>query len=197
MHQLSGFSGIIFYSTELFTEGKDGVNAERKARIGTLGIGIMCFLGTAVGIPVTKWFTRKFIFLVGQVMIFLCLLFLGIFAIIDSQVLLTIAALAISFCFNMTMAGLMWLYTSEILPTKGTSLVGMVNLIGALGIGACTNLLFELLSPPGFYFTFSGIQIITFVFIFIFVKETKGKTKDECLKVYYKDMKIQNSNDIE
>jgi MFS family permease len=179
MQQLSGFLGIQFYSIELFTEGKNGVDAEEKARIGTLGIGIMCFIGCACGIPATKYFSRRFIFLAGQVSLCLCHLFLGIFTIIDSQILVIFAALAISFFFNISMAGLMWLYTSEILPTKGTSLVGIVNLITGTAIGAFTNLLFELLTPPGFYFTFSGIQIITFVFIFVFVKETKGKTKDE------------------
>lgn len=41
--QLTGINGVIFDSNEIFTHGKNGLSADKAARIGTFSIGKMVY----------------------------------------------------------------------------------------------------------------------------------------------------------
>ena len=61
----------------------------------------------------------------------------------------------------------------------------MNNLSGLL-FGGMVNIFFNILTPPGVYMWFIALQIFSASFIYYFVKETKGLSKEECESLYQK-----------
>ena len=47
-----------------------------------------------------------------------------------------------------------------------------------------TNQLILAISAAGFYFLMAAFQIAAIAFIIVFLKETKGKSKEECEMLY-------------
>ena len=47
-----------------------------------------------------------------------------------------------------------------------------------------TNQLILAISAAGFYFLMAAFQVLAVVFVCVFLKETKGKTKEECETLY-------------
>ena len=47
-----------------------------------------------------------------------------------------------------------------------------------------TNQLIIAISAAGYYFLMSVLQVLAVIFVCVFLKETKGKTKEECEMLY-------------
>jgi hypothetical protein len=86
MHQTSAVSAVIFYSNEIFTEGEKGNNAEVRARIGTLLVGIATFIAGGVSIPILKYFKRTTIMTVNTIVMMVCHASSAICALFDADV---------------------------------------------------------------------------------------------------------------
>jgi hypothetical protein len=72
-----------------------------------------------------------------------------------------------------------WPYASQLLSPPGFSLASLVLWSCVLFMATCTNLMFEFFTVPYTFFGFSAITFLgAFVFI-IFMKETKGVSKDD------------------
>jgi magnesium-transporting ATPase (P-type) len=88
------------------------------------------------------------------------------------------------YTFNATFGSMLWLYVSEILGPKGLSLVAFINLVFTVIFGCCGNIFFKLLTAAGVYLSLFFIQIVCIFFIYQYVVETRGRTKEECEKLY-------------
>ena len=88
------------------------------------------------------------------------------------------------FAFNISIGGLLWAYIAEILSPKGIWIAAQINWIGAFMFGSTANLFFKLLGPSVVYASYAGVQLISFLFISIFIKETKGLNKLEWEQLY-------------
>jgi hypothetical protein len=73
----------------------------------------------------------------------------------------------------------MWIYASAVLDGFGMSIVTLVNMIFLWIFASFSNFGFDYLTVPGFYFFLAFIQIFPIVFLIFYVKDTKGKTKEE------------------
>jgi len=49
---------VVFFSNEIFIVGNTGFDAAYSARVGTLLVGVVGFLGTGLSIPLQKYFGR-------------------------------------------------------------------------------------------------------------------------------------------
>ena len=88
------------------------------------------------------------------------------------------------------------MYAAEILPPNGLSLVACINMIWTTFFGAFINQFFKLLTSQGVFFTLAGIQVLAILFIMIFVKETKGKSKEEWLNLYSSYKQFNDDVDV-
>ena len=76
--QFTGINGVIFDSNNIFKDGKEGIDADKAARIGTFFIGVAGFLGTALSLITAKHFGRKTLILFGEFELWINLAFLGV-----------------------------------------------------------------------------------------------------------------------
>lgn len=118
-HQLTGINAVMFYSNELFTEGKIGNEAEWTARLGTLLLGFTSFFGSLLTIPSLKYFNRLTLINLNQVVMALCFFSLSISTIFGLQNVVILLALIFAFSFHYGIGPILWIYTAEILDERG------------------------------------------------------------------------------
>jgi len=183
-HQGTGINAITFFSTEIFKDGDEGNSAEKRARLGTLLLGVAAFTGTASSVFLHKIFSRKFFFISSEAVIMGCLFLAGIFSLFDFDAGIIAVTVINVYCFDGGIGPTMWIYSSDCLDSAGTSIVALVNMIWVCIFATISNLMFEYLTAPGMYFGLTVIQGICIAFVLKYVRETKGKTKEECEKLY-------------
>ena len=76
----------------------------------------------------------------------------------------------------MTIGGLLWIYVPEILEDKQLGFVSSFHYLNGVVISIISEPMFKYLRPEGTFMVFSIITFLVFIFILIFVKETKGLT---------------------
>lgn len=184
-HQTTGIMFITFFSNDIFSAGQTGPSGELSARVGTFGTGIAGVLAAIAAFMFARQYGRKTILLIGEIVMCLLLAFLTHCAITDKQMFTIVGIVLFVFVFNATFGAILWLYVSEILGAKGISLVAFINLSFTVIIGCGGNLLFKLLSDSGTYFFLFLMQILCIYFIYVYVIETLGHSKDECKKLYF------------
>ncbi|CAI2364185.1 unnamed protein product [Moneuplotes crassus] len=182
--QASGVNGVTFFSNEIFKDGDEGNAAERRARLGTLLIGVAAFTGTNSSIWLYKYFSRKFFFLTSEIIILVCLSLCGICALVDFDVGVIVLTMIYIYAFNCGIGPTLWIYSSDVLDSSGTSLIALINMVMTVIFAGTTNLMFEYFTAPGVYFGLSVIQIFCILFIWKFIRETKGKSREECERLY-------------
>ncbi|CAI2365056.1 unnamed protein product [Moneuplotes crassus] len=183
-HQATGVNAITFFSTEIFKDGDEGNTAEKRARLGTLLLGVSALIGTAIAVFLFKIFSRKFFFHASGFVILGSHFLSGIFSLIDFDIGIIIMTMAYIMVFNGGMGPAMWIYSSDVLDNFGTSVVALINMVFTCLFATFANLMFEHLTAPGMYFGLAFVQVLCSLFIWKFVRETKGKTKEECEKLY-------------
>lgn len=183
--QLTGINAVIFYSTDIFTRGLDpGYDNESAAKTGTMLVGVVNWAATMITIPLLSRFGRKTLLIFGQITMGISLAILGILAIEDWAPGIKIFTLCFVAFFEFSIGPILWLYAAEIMTEKGMAAASLITWIITIIFGLFTGKLFDLLSPEGMYFTFTGIDILGLLFILFFIKETLGKSKDEISNLY-------------
>ena len=82
-----------------------------------------------------------------------------------------------------------WMYMSEIMNDKGVSIGTLLNWTFTLFIGLITPVMFKL--PGGWPFMIFGITCgLGTLFVFLFMKETKGLSDAEVKKLYRTDRDV-------
>ncbi|CAI2367578.1 unnamed protein product [Moneuplotes crassus] len=182
-HQLAGINAVIFHSNQIFTDGKEGIDADKAGRIGTFFIGITGFLGTAFTLIISK-LGKRTIMLWGSFLMLIILTFLGIISLYGYTTVQIIGSNLFVFLFNGSIGPCLWAYCAEILTANGMSLVALVNMVWTTLVGAFINLLVQALTNSGLFFLCAGFLLICTLFILFIVKETKGKSRDELKALY-------------
>lgn len=84
--------------------------------------------------------------------------------------------------FEFGIGPILWLYNAETMTDKGIGIAVFLNWTLTILIGLLTPQLMkpEVLNNSGTFGLFGGFCLAGFVFILIFIKETKGLSKDQC-----------------
>ena len=180
-HQTTFINGVTFFSNEIFTEDKEGDSAERLARIGTFGVSVVGFIGTATSMFLWKYFKWLTFIQVSEIVMAIWLGLSGIAAIIGSQIGIIGFTLVYIFAFDWGFGPLLWIYCSEVMDGFGWSMVGVINMFFTWVFATFSNLGFKHLTPPGMYFGLVVVQIICILFVWKYVPETKGRHKEELI----------------
>ena len=186
-NQLTGANAIAFYSNKIFIRGREGYEAEHDARIGTLWLGFGTFGASSLTYFLTEYFPKKRLLLIGFIFMSITFGFLWVFAVSELDNLILVFTWVFLIFYNISAGTLIPPYNAQILPDKGVSITQFFNWFLVVLISSFTEQGFEYLKAYGMYLLFCGSNLFGFIFVFIFVKETKGVDKSRLLKLYLDD----------
>jgi SP family arabinose:H+ symporter-like MFS transporter len=180
LNQLSGIDAILYYLNNIFAAaGFSSVSGNVQA----VAIGTMNLLATLVGMALIDRVGRKMLLLIGALGTAVCLgIVATIFQIHSHQYLLVWALVAYIAFFAISQGAVIWVYISEIFPTrvrnKGQGLGS-----GTLWImNALVSWVFPIIAArSGAYpfMFFAGMMLLQFFIVLIYFPETKEVSLEE------------------
>ena len=173
---------VIFnYAEEIFSSAGYGIS---DILLNIMITGLVNLVFTFVAMGTVDRLGRRPLMLVGSAGLAVIYVLIGLSYAMHFQgtnvLLLVVAAIAFYSC---TLAPVTWVVLSEIFPNRvrGTA---MALAVFALWLGCFTltysfPLLNHAFGPAGTFWTYAAICVLGFVFIFLRLPETKGKTLEE------------------
>lgn len=181
LQQWCGLNVIFYYAADIFKAA--GYNVS-DAMLNIVVIGAVNFVFTIIALYSVDRFGRKILMLIGFGGIALIHLLLGAsyFAHLTGTpvLILTLAAIA---CYGFTLAPVTWVVLSEIFPNR---IRGAAMSISVFALWAACFILTDTfphmlkwLGPAGTFWSYAAICMAGFVFVIIYLPETKGKTLEQ------------------
>jgi len=188
LQQVTGINAILYYGAEIFSNAL-GYGPE-DALLQQLWLGTVNLIFTFVAIfTVDKW-GRKPLLLVGSTGMFISLSVLAMSIYTGHLGLVSLVSmLAFIGSFALSMGPVVWVLLSEIFPNTVRSLamsisVGAMWLFNAIVANTFpvinrSDVNTEMFNGALPYFVFAALCIVTFIFVWKFIPETKGKSLEE------------------
>jgi MFS transporter, SP family, arabinose:H+ symporter len=189
--QSVGINSVIYYAPIIFM--KAGYESASSALLASIIVGIINFIFTIVAVSTIDKFGRKPLLMVGLAGMFLSMGATGLlFQSTEGVSLILIPILAFVAFYAMSLGPIAWVIVSEIFPNRirGVAIaISMISLYLADFLVALTfPRLMEKFGNGTFYF-FTGVCALAFLFSWLIVFETKGKSLEEIEK-----MLVRNKN---
>ncbi|CAE8740844.1 unnamed protein product, partial [Polarella glacialis] len=201
LQQVTGQPSVLYFATDIF---KDAGFASTAA-LSSLGVGAVKLLATFFAVWRVDQFGRRTLLLSGIAMMIVALALLGTafsfrycseagVAIADCQsdsitlprswAILTVIALGVYVSgYQIGFGPISWLMISEIFPlgVRGSALstAALVNFSSNILMTLCQTALMKALTPAGTFFAYLVLAVVSFVFVYYIVPETKGKSLEE------------------
>lgn len=191
--QATGINCILQYAPTIF---KDlGANSDMIAmELGT-GATVINFIITIIALMLIDKLGRKPLLIIstGGTAIFLALMgFASINKIIS---LLTVGMFGFVFAYGIGIGVIVWLATSELLPTKirskGLAICLFTNSMVSTVLAAIFPDVVQLIGYGGVFFILCAFTVVYFIIALFFLPETKGKTVEE-IEMYFRGDKIED-----
>jgi MFS transporter, SP family, galactose:H+ symporter len=198
-NQLTGINVLLQYAPLIIQ--KTGLHSEIATMFGTVGIGLVNFLGTILAFFLVDRYGRRGLLITGTAGIVLAYFYLGLLPHIVTEgplqaELSMVGLIAYIFFFAIGPGVVVWLAMSELLPTKvrgkALGLALFVNSLAASILSTVFLSIQEALGMSGTYWLFAGFTVIYFLVATFLLPETKGKTLEE-IQVFYKNLTRQKS----
>jgi SP family arabinose:H+ symporter-like MFS transporter len=179
-NQLSGINAILYYLNDIFAAaGFSRVSGNMQA----VAIGAMNLVATLVGMTLIDRVGRKMLLLIGAIGTAICLSIVAvIFATNQHKVLLVWALVAYIAFFAISQGAVVWVYISEIFPTrvrgKGQSLGSGTHWV----LNAALSWIFPVIAArSGAYpfIFFAAMMVLQFIVVLVFFPETKQVSLEE------------------
>lgn len=182
LQQITGINAIMYYAPEIFKQTGAGTNA---SLVQTILVGFINFVFTILALWLIDKVGRKALLLVGSSVMTLSLAVIGIAfhtghtsgPLVLVFILLYVAAFAVS------LGPVVWVLLSEIFPNR---IRGKATAIASMALWAADYVVSQSFPPmlnsagPAMTFWIFGIMsLITFLFTWRVVPETKGKSLEE------------------
>ncbi|MEG9436359.1 sugar porter family MFS transporter [Edaphobacter sp. HDX4] len=180
-NQFSGINAILYYANDTFAAA--GLN-----RLSTFSqsiyIGLANLVGTAIGMSLIDKIGRKLLLLIGAAGTFFCLLFTAmIFRSGVNQGRVVWLLVTFICLFSMSQGAVIWVYISEIFPTrvrsKGQSLGASAHWVSDAFIAALFPLAVAQFSRSAPFYFFAAMTALQFVVVLFIYPETKGATLEQ------------------
>jgi sugar porter (SP) family MFS transporter len=181
-NQVSGINAIIYYAPRIFEMAGLGAHS---SLLSTVGIGMINFIFTLLGINIIDKVGRKVLMLVGSVGLIVSL-FLVAFTFYSGHLsgfaIPVYMMLFIAF-FAFSQGVVIWVFISEIFPNqvraKGQTLGSSTHWIMAAIIAFSFPYLAESLGGAITFFFFGFMMVLQLIFVWFFMPETKGTSLEQ------------------
>lgn len=180
--QITGINAVINYAPTIFA--KTGMAAD-TALLQSVIVGLVNFLSTIIAVRLVDRKGRKVLLLWGAAGMTISLIFLSITFIFNvvGNIWVLISLLTYIVFFAASLAPVMWIVTSEMYPTKyrGTamSLSTAVSWICTLIVVQFFPWVLNNLGGAITFGIFALFSLIAYIFIKIYIPETKGKSLEQ------------------
>lgn len=181
--QITGQPSVLYYAASIL-ESAGFSGASDATRVSIL-VGLLKLIMTAVAVLVVDKVGRRPLLLGGVSGIVISLFLLGSYYIYlgDAPAVAVIALLLYVGCYQLSFGPIGWLMISEIFPLRvrgrGLSIAVLVN----FGANAIVTFSFSplkaLLGAGVLFYGFGVIAVLSLLFIFFFIPETKGLSLEE------------------
>ncbi|KAL6540502.1 Polyol transporter 5 [Orobanche minor] len=189
--QASGIDAVVMYSPRIYE--KAGITSDEKKLLATIAVGLCKTLFILVTTFMVDRIGRRVLLLTSCGGLALSMLTLatgltmidrygtdGFQWVVVVCVLATYSSVAF---FSMGMGPIAWVYSSEIFPLKlraqGCGMGVAINRATSGVILMTFISLYEAITIGGAFYLFSGIAIITWIFFFTLLPETRGRTLED------------------
>ncbi|KAL7003802.1 Vacuolar glucose transporter 1 [Sarracenia purpurea var. burkii] len=181
--QITGQPSVLYYAASIFQSA--GFSAASDATRVSILLGVLKLIMTGVAVTVIDRVGRRPLLLGGVSVMTISLFLLGsYYTFLDDAPAVAVAALLLYVgCYQLSFGPIGWLLISEIFPLRlrgrGLSIAVLVN----FGTNALVTFAFSplkaLLGAGILFFIFGGIAILSLVFIYFLIPETKGLSLEE------------------
>jgi len=189
--QFSGINAVIFYTGDIFVKAGFGMSPA----IPTVIVGAVLVIFTVISCALADRAGRRLLLMVSGVFMALSIIVLGVdfylteVSHVGSIGWLSLVCLIVYIAFfSIGWGPVPWLVMSEVFPARAKGIAG--------GIATCLNWLAAFITTKEFsalsltiqtygaFWLFGGICVISVVFVFVFLLETKGKSLEEIEEHY-------------
>lgn len=185
INQFTGINSIMFYGTEILKTSGFSTNA---AFLGNVANGVIAVIAMIASIAMMDRFGRRPMILTGLAGISVALIGIGFISstMQGSDMLpyfiLGLTVLYLAF-FQSLIGPVNWLIISEIFPLRlrglSMGIVVMMLWLSNFVVALLFPVLLESIGMSNTFFTFAVLSILSFVFVYHFVPETRGHSLEE------------------
>jgi SP family arabinose:H+ symporter-like MFS transporter len=186
--QFCGINAIMYYSTKIFEAAGAGKNA---AFTSSVWVGLINVIFTFVAIGLVDKAGRRPLLLVGTAVQTVALGLVGwMFYTQQSGVPLLLCIVGFIAAFAMGIGPIGWLFCSEIFPNK---VRGRAMSVAAVTVWVSCYIVaqtFPMLNdssavgPAKTFWLYATVSLLSFVFVFTLIPETKGRTLEEIERMW-------------
>ena len=194
LQQVTGINAIIYYANEIFAEA-GFTTAEQQAKATLWAVGVVNVLATLIAVAWVDKFGRRPLLLTGLVGMTVSLGAVGLsFAALENTAetatsttvggIVTVLAFVVfiaSFAFSM--GPIVWTLISEIYPNRvrgrAISVATAANWLAAFLVAQFFLSLVDAIGESTTFFLFAALCVVSFVFVWRLVPETKGRSLEE------------------
>jgi len=185
--QLSGINAIIFYSSTIFASTGSTLAPNTQTAL-VMAVNCAAVVGSSF---MLNFAGRKSLMFLWTAMCGVFLFVQGAATISGWGTIELVMTMAFVAAFEFAPGPIVWLYMGEILNDKGISVAVFLNWLFTLVIGLITPFL---LKPSvlggGTFIMFGVFNILSCIFIALFMKETKGLSDEQVKYLYRKDRDV-------
>ncbi|KAJ9147101.1 hypothetical protein P3X46_029303 [Hevea brasiliensis] len=201
-----GIEAVVLYSPRIFK--KAGVTGKEKLLLATVGVGLTKFVFIFIATFLIDKVGRRRLLLTSTAGIVASLTVLGSCLTIveyhNGKNLLWALSLSIISTYvlvafyNIGLAPVTWVYSSEIFPLKlraqGYSIGVAVNRLMNATISMSFISLYEAITIGGAFYLFAGVSVIGWFFFYFLFPETKGRSLEEMELLFSKGVRARNES---
>ncbi|KAJ8615753.1 hypothetical protein MRB53_035125 [Persea americana] len=196
--QASGIDAVVLYSPSIFR--KAGIKSRLSLLGTTMAVGFSKTIFVLVSTYLVDSFGRRPLLLTSTMGMFFCQLLLATgLTVIDNNpdknlagvlVVCIIMVLSLVAFFSSGLGPITWVYSSEILPSRlraqGLSFGVATNRVVSGVIGMTFISLYKAITIGGVFFLFAGVTALSWIFFYLYLPETRGKTLEELETLFEK-----------
>ncbi len=194
LQQVTGINTVIYYAPTILSTA--GQQSDAAAILATVGIGTVNVLMTVVALFLIDTWGRRPLLLIGTSIMVLALAILGIGSafpmfeewlswLYDGSLFLYIAGFAIG------LGPIAWLFISEAYPQEVRGVAMSCATLANWGSNFLVSMTFLSIlhgfGPSITFLLYAAVSVITVIFVYRFIPETKGKTLEEINSFWQED----------
>lgn len=185
--QVTGINAVLYYAPVIFRE--TGLDSS-SSLLQTIGIGVVNVVSTFIAIGLVDKVGRKKFLLAGSLIMGISLATVALcfqYRYFDNYIVLLFMLLYVS-AFGCTLGAVTWVYLAEIFPNRvrglALSIVTLALWLADFSVTYTFPILTKKLGTAPTMYCYAALCAISFLYVLIQVKETKGRSLEEIEHVF-------------